>query len=1355
MMARAGCRVVFDRKQSITVKGAVPNNQGDPSVQTYNFVDVLTTVLDPTTKEARCILKLNWCLDDTNNKFESTLINRHSVEANGYKIYETAAIFEEKPRVNQQCIVSKQHKLRLYMLFSGEDMFLATRSTTDSDIASLPFFELNSDQRYDPDHLVNQYKYNLKLGSMARKRQRQPKEDPLEVAKVNHLVNSATNAGNLMPSKVLSDPKDRLKWDRARLHEWGLRLLASPGKVKRTFENTTQFYKGLAVENSRDPPQWHQPRFVTGRRLNETVWTDTVFLKLSRWDKSPTSNHAFQFFVCRTSGFAKAYYLGKAKDKAAPKLENPRKTALEDFCRHYGIPKCLSADYDQQLVRSSGWLEIMRHHTITDHTSEPHMHDQIYSDKAWQLIQRNAGYALTYSQTFDQIERLIDHVTHLYNVTSKYALGNRTPYEVFYGETPDISNIRFRWGQRVWFREVAKKPMKPGIFLGLAHRVGDFATYWVKPEHRDPNDRTPTVLARSIVLPRNLGEQAPRDTYNLPSSYWFPTYKPGVKPGSKRKRSDADPPPSDSTRGEKDVTIEPEEDEKEQPEHSKVTPGSVPVPLGADLAHNNLIWDSDDDGLEGIVLKRPRIETLTTGNRVGDGARGGWDPQISDEDLDLLSSDSDTDLVESITGILGMRKRGDELIVTVTTAEGSNIETTFDEVRSDCPNMTASYLLAYMAKRKNAKLSGVWEPAIEWAKRFSQAKVNAIKRLSRIAGHDTPAIRRLARGFPGGRKKRTAKHFKGKQRFQIQVKYGVIVPRDVAHALQLDELNGDRLWREAIQCEMTALLEMQTFAKSHTQSKDDLKGEGYQFTSLRMIFDVKSNLRRKARLVIGGHRIDASSHWSNASVMEARSVKLLLLLAERHGLEVVSADIKNAYLNAETKEKVCCIAGPEFQLHGFCKTGTIITVVKALYGLASSAARWRAHLADTLRGLGFERSVADPDTWMRDEGEAGYTYIGSHVDDLLIVGQKEIVSKLMAELRSVYVIKTVSNPPESHLGVDYQKVNRNGVERFELHCETYLKEMLRRLESSAAAWLGQSSTGPVMGKANLPMRVGLQPELFQDATSDDHVLLNPMDHRLYQQIVGGLNWAVIIGRLDITYALSSLSRFASAPRKGHMRSIIRILQYLNSNLAWRIRIDPTEFKVEGDITDVRWKENDWRDDYAGSSESSYINDSLPLPKWDAFSVKVFCDSDMAHDVKTRRSVSGMIILVGSTPVVYHARRQGSIATSTYTAELMACKGAVEKTIDLRLLMRSLGIKVVDACDLYIDNLGVFQSVGEGETSKARHTSVAFHLVRESVAAGIVIPHHIPGEFNPADLFTKALSRPTFAKHRDRLMVRKN
>ena len=42
-------------------------------------------------------------------------------------------------------------------------------------------------------------------------------------------------------------------------------------------------------------------------------------------------------------------------------------------------------------------------------------------------------------------------------------------------------------------------------------------------------------------------------------------------------------------------------------------------------------------------------------------------------------------------------------------------------------------------------------------------------------------------------------------------------------------------------------------------------------------------------------------------------------------------------------------------------------VVRALYGLKSASAAFRAYMADKLDEMGFKSSVAEPDFWMRPD----------------------------------------------------------------------------------------------------------------------------------------------------------------------------------------------------------------------------------------------------------------------------------------------------------------------------------------------------------------------------------------------------
>ena len=82
------------------------------------------------------------------------------------------------------------------------------------------------------------------------------------------------------------------------------------------------------------------------------------------------------------------------------------------------------------------------------------------------------------------------------------------------------------------------------------------------------------------------------------------------------------------------------------------------------------------------------------------------------------------------------------------------------------------------------------------------------------------------------------------------------------------------------------------------------RGKGFQFAPFRMIFDVKVDLRRKARLVIGGHVVDSTRNEVYASTMKSVSARVLMTIAATNDLDVIVGDIGNAYLHASSEEKV-------------------------------------------------------------------------------------------------------------------------------------------------------------------------------------------------------------------------------------------------------------------------------------------------------------------------------------------------------------------------------------------------------------------------------------------------------------------
>jgi len=215
-------------------------------------------------------------------------------------------------------------------------------------------------------------------------------------------------------------------------------------------------------------------------------------------------------------------------------------------------------------------------------------------------------------------------------------------------------------------------------------------------------------------------------------------------------------------------------------------------------------------------------------------------------------------------------------------------------------------------------------------------------------------------------------------------KFGIEIPKTVKRALEIDKETGADFWEKAI------LKEMKHVHPAFQILED---GEaipvGSQWIPCDMVFDVKVDFTRKARFVAGGHKTEALKSIAYSSVVARDSIRIAFLLAALNDVDILAADIGNAYLNDDCRKKVHTTLGLEF---GQNLQGRTAVIVKALYGLKSSGAAWCAHLASTLHDLQYRSSLADPDVWLRptvkQNGDLYYEYVVVYVDDILVVAEK-------------------------------------------------------------------------------------------------------------------------------------------------------------------------------------------------------------------------------------------------------------------------------------------------------------------------------------------------------------------------------
>ena len=263
-----------------------------------------------------------------------------------------------------------------------------------------------------------------------------------------------------------------------------------------------------------------------------------------------------------------------------------------------------------------------------------------------------------------------------------------------------------------------------------------------------------------------------------------------------------------------------------------------------------------------------------------------------------------------------------------------------------------------------------------------------------------------------------------------------------------------------------------------------------------------------------------------------------------------------------------------------------------------------------------------------------------------------------------------------------------------------------------------------------PMRPGYHPELDFTQELDDNGV------NFYQGLIGTLRWIVEVARIDLAHAVSVMSSYMSAPRIGHLVEVLHVFAYLKLKPNLSLVLDAREPILKRDVS--LCAENSWGDFYPEAIES--IPSNMPEPRGRAVSTHTFVDADRAGNLANRRSHTGMVLFLQSAPIIWVSKRQKTVETSTYGAELCAMKLAIEMIEGLRYKIRMMGIPIQGSTLVYCDNESVVHNLSNPEsTLKKKHVSIAFHKTRESVASKAVEVHRVKSDLNTSDILTKTLS----------------
>jgi hypothetical protein len=147
-------------------------------------------------------------------------------------------------------------------------------------------------------------------------------------------------------------------------------------------------------------------------------------------------------------------------------------------------------------------------------------------------------------------------------------------------------------------------------------------------------------------------------------------------------------------------------------------------------------------------------------------------------------------------------------------------------------------------------------------------------------------------------------------------------------------------------------------------------------------------------------------------------------------------------------------------------------------------------------------------------------------------------------------------------------------------------------------------------------------------------------------VVGSLLYIATVTRPDIAYAAAAAARYLSQPTKELLDSAMHVVKYMKYTEQFKLA-----FGARRNAKPVRL---------------------YGLPSAPSFPTLAYRDADYANCVETRRSVTGIVITVDGTPVVWASRKQPTVTRSTTAAEYVAASMTADEAILVHKILSDLG-----------------------------------------------------------------------------------
>ena len=236
------------------------------------------------------------------------------------------------------------------------------------------------------------------------------------------------------------------------------------------------------------------------------------------------------------------------------------------------------------------------------------------------------------------------------------------------------------------------------------------------------------------------------------------------------------------------------------------------------------------------------------------------------------------------------------------------------------------------------------------------------------------------------------------------------------------------------------------------------------------------------------------------------------------------------------------------------------------------------------------------------------------------------------------------------------------------------------------------------------------------SASEEGDLLNPNMQHKYRSGVGKLIHLMRWSRPEIYNAVRELTMHMGKCNEFHFAAMIRVMKYCadTPNRGWLI--SPKRV----------WDGKD--------KNFEFILVGLP-------------DASYASCKRTRRSVTGIVVLFEGVVLVAKSGMQKVVCLSTTEAEVIAMVMCVQEMMYIDKVVTSMGLKIKKPMMVHCDNKGAVDLVnGWAVGGGTKHIDIRLAFLRELKKANVIRVNWIPSGKNTSDLHTKNLDKTSFEEH---------